>query len=146
MHIRYASWALVATILAVSTLSGCSVDAPAPAPGTQAPTRTTPTLVAPDGFVNRVWQVAEPGPVAVGDLRVFLSDGTLAMASPNARPALGSWTYEAGRMTIVEEGQRYPTDILELTADTFQIRMHSPGEPIVIRFGRADRSSPATRR
>src|SRR5262245_19428970 len=59
-------------------------------------------------FVNRVWTVAESKQVAVGELRVFLAEGTLVMASSHGTPALGAWRYEDGRMTITEESIDYP--------------------------------------
>ena len=84
--------------------------------------------------MNRVWKVAESKQVAVGDVRVFLDDGTLVMTSPRSTPAFGSWTYENGQLTIIEEGQHYATDILESTEKSLRIRMKSPGEPVEIRF------------
>jgi hypothetical protein len=85
-------------------------------------------------FVNRVWAVAESKQVAPGELRVFLSEGTLVMAAPHATPALGSWRRLDERLMIVEEGLEYQVDILELANDSFRIRMHSPGEPVEILF------------
>jgi hypothetical protein len=35
---------------------------------------------------------------------------------------------------MVEEGIRYPVDILAQAADSFRIRVHSPGEPLTISF------------
>jgi len=129
---------------AVLVLSGCSAreatqrqqaDTTRVAQHRQADTThvgASPT--APVTFVNRVWVVAESGQVFLGDVRVFLSDGTLVMTSPHGTPAFGTWSDQDGRLTITEEGQKYPVDILELTQDTFRIRMHSPGEPVDIRF------------
>ena len=109
----------------------------APAPvAAQAPAKARPS------FVNRVWAVAESKQVAAGELRVYLSDGTLVMASPNAKPAFGSWHYQDGRLTITEEGQEYPADILFLNENAFRIRMHSPGEPVEILFASAEQVSP----
>lgn len=78
--------------------------------------------------------VAESQQVAPGELRVFLSEGTLVMASPHGTPALGSWRYRGGRLTITEEGLPYDVDILELRQSAFRIRIHGPGEPVDIRF------------
>ena len=91
--------------------------------------------------MNRVWEIVESPQVQPGALRVFLSDGTLVMASPNATPAFGSWRYADGRLTIIEEGREYPTEILALTDREFRIRMHSPGEPVEIRFAPAKQPS-----
>jgi hypothetical protein len=85
-------------------------------------------------FVNRVWTVAESKQIALGELRVFLSEGTLVMAAPHATAALGSWRRQDGGLAIVEEGLEYRADILELTDDAFRIRIHSPGEPVEILF------------
>jgi heat shock protein HslJ/uncharacterized membrane protein len=134
--------ALTAFLAAFLLLAGCEREEepqqsatpaaePAPVPA------SAPAEAAPS-FVNKVWEVAESRQVARGELRTFLSDGTLVMASPNATPAFGQWRQENGRLTITEEGQEYPADILELTEDSFRIRMHSPGEPVEILFRPAE--------
>lgn len=79
--------------------------------------------------------------VAPGELRVFLSDGTLLMASAHGTPALGTWHYRDGRLTITEEGLKYAVDILELNERKFHIRIHSSGEPIDIVFEPAQQPS-----
>ncbi len=84
------------------------------------------------GFVNRVWSVASSSSVAPGTLYVFLSEGTLLVASPHGKPALGTWKYEGGALTMVEEGRPYRTDILKLSAEEFRIRSNNPGEPVEI--------------
>jgi hypothetical protein len=101
------------------------------------------TPVAAPSFVNRVWTVAESQQVVPGELRVFLSEGTLVMASPHAKPALGSWRGQDGRLTITEEGLEYQVDILELTDDAFRIRIHSPGELVEILFRPAGSPAPS---
>ncbi len=123
-------------MLAVSLLALVACDRseppkPAPAPAAEpAPiARSAPANAAPS-FVNKVWQVAESQQVAPGSTRAFLADGTLVMASPHEKPAFGAWRYEDGRLTITEEGQDYPTDILALSENEFRIRMLSPGEPV----------------
>lgn len=118
-----------------------SAPAPAAAPPpvvAQAPAESKPS------FVNKVWAVAESRQVAVGDLRTFLSDGTLVMASPHATPALGTWRTDGDRLTIIEDGLEYPTEILELTEQAFRIRMHGPGEPVEILFAPAESIAPAS--
>jgi hypothetical protein len=96
------------------------------------------STTAPASFINRVWVVAESEQVARGELRVFLAEGTLVMASSYGTPAFGTWSYEDGRLTITEEGLKYAVDILELGPDVFRIRIHSPGDPVVIRFAPAE--------
>ena len=106
--------------------------APAPSPGGtgagEAPIAT---------FVNRVWVVESSEQVTRGSLRVFLSDGTMVMASPNATPALGAWERRGDGLTITEESIRYPVEILELEGDRFRIRIDGPGEPVEILFAPA---------
>jgi heat shock protein HslJ/uncharacterized membrane protein len=132
----------VVSLLAVAACDRAEKSKPASAPAADsAPAaRQVPAKAAPS-FVNRVWKVAESEQVAAGSLRVFLSDGTLVMASPHATPALGAWRYDDGRLTITEEGQEYPADILALSESAFRIRMHSAGEPVEIRFAPAEQPS-----
>jgi hypothetical protein len=84
------------------------------------------------GFANRVWQVTASSGVAPGTLYVFLSEGTLLVASPKGKPALGTWKYEGGGLTMVEEGIPYKTDVLHLSATEFKIRSNNPGQPVEI--------------
>lgn len=134
------------------TMAACSKPAPtepaqaatpdtaaqvAPAPA--APVAPTAEETAPGAqaasapaFVDKVWQVKESSAVATGTRYTFLSDGTLVIESQGNPPGYGKWTYENGALTMIEEGQSYPTDILKLDAGTFQIRSHNPGEPVSI--------------
>jgi len=139
---------LALLVVSLLTLVACkrsdeSHSTPTPA-ATPAPAATQAPAEANPSFVNKVWAVAESSQVAPGDLRIFLSDGTLVMASPDAKPAFGSWRYDDGRLTIVEEGQEYPADILFLNESAFRIRMLSPGEPVEILFAPAEQVPPAS--
>ena len=116
----------LATVLALG--SGCSERS---ARGVE---RAEPVAVAAPTFVNRVWRVAHSSGVEPGALYTFLSEGTLVIASPHNRPAIGSWSREGEGLVMVEESLRYPVDILAATADSFSIRMHNPGEPVLITF------------
>lgn len=116
---------LRAFLAALFAVAGCS----APDSSRKAPSPTIPA-----SFVNRVWVVAESPQVAPGELRVFLSEGTLVMASTHGTPAFGTWRQHDGHLTITEEGLEYEVDILELSGNAFRIRMHGPGEPVDIRF------------
>lgn len=125
-------------ILAVCLVSlGCSEQERRETPSEQAAAEST-TAAATASFVNKVWVVAESPQVATGDLRVFLADGTMVMASSHATPALGSWSYLDGRLTLTEDSIGYAADILELTPNVFRIRIRSPGEPVLIRFAPAE--------
>ncbi|MGH7798883.1 MAG: hypothetical protein ACREQ2_28795 [Candidatus Binatia bacterium] len=102
-------------------LAGCSREG-------DAPQKDSGSAAA--SFVNKVWQVSSSSGVAAGTLYVFLSEGTLLITSPNSKPALGTWKYGGGALTLVEEGIAYKTDILRLTASEFQIRSNNRGQPV----------------
>lgn len=126
---------LVAALLVVAACDRSEPSLPAPAPAAEPAPATSPVPAeASSSFVNKVWQVAESGQVAVGSLRVFLSDGTLVMTDPHSTSTLGAWRYDGGRLTIIEESREYPTDIRDLSESAFRIRMHGPGEPIELLF------------
>jgi heat shock protein HslJ/uncharacterized membrane protein len=132
----------VATLAALLlALGGCKKAEPPP-PATTEPAVAPLPAASGGSFVNRVWEIAGSPQADTGALRVFLSDGTLVMSSPNATPAFGSWRYANGQLTIIEEGQEYPTEILALTDREFSIRMQSPGEPVEIRFAPARQPPP----
>ena len=118
---------VIATLLAIAACSKTEPPAPAADPAAQ-------QIVAQPSFINKVWSVAESPQVEIGSLRIFLSDGTMVMASPNSTPAFGSWAYDGGRLTITEEGRDYPVEILALSESEFRIRINGPGEPVDIRF------------
>ena len=103
--------------------AGCSSPAPSEQTSIQAPPS------APS-FVNKVWKVESSNAVAPGQLYVFLSEGTLVIASQTGTPALGKWTQQGQTFTMVEESISYAVEILELTQDRFRIRLRNPGEPV----------------
>jgi hypothetical protein len=131
-RLRLASW-----LIALAAAGACTSPPPAAEPPAASPAPAPPT------FENRVWRVAESSAVAPGQLYVFLSEGTLVIASPNNAPMVGRWARRDGGLTMVEEGREYATDILALTEDEFRIRSHNPGQPVDIRLVPADR--PASR-
>jgi heat shock protein HslJ len=136
--------------LAVLLVSGLALAAceqrdkgqPEAAPAASAPIARKAPAAEPS-FVNKVWSVTESPTVATGSLRVFLSDGTLVMASLHDKPALGSWRFADGQLTLVEEGREYPTDILALSDKAFRIQMHGPGAPVRMLLEPAESASPA---
>ncbi|ATB30373.1 hypothetical protein [Melittangium boletus] len=115
---------------ALLIMTGCATTPAKPPP--------SPPVTAPTGFINKVWKVEASPTIQKGQLYVFLSEGTLVIASTTGTPALGTWRYQQGALTMVEESQSYPVDILELTATTFRLRMHNPGEPVVMTLVPAD--------
>lgn len=117
---------LVAAGLAVA----CN-PSPPPEGAPQAARREVPL---PDAFVDRVWEVASSSDVATGTLYVFLSEGTLVIASPTGKPSLGSWTFKDGQLTMVEESIPYRVDILSVDEHELSIRSNNPGTPVEIRL------------
>lgn len=122
---KYRSVLCVVTILLL--LCGCSKPV-TPEPG--ANERAKPVA----SFVNKVWRVSKSSGVAPDTLYAFLSDGTLVVTSPQSKPAIGSWTYKDGALTMIEESIPYEVDILKLKQDEFAIRSHNPGTPVEITF------------
>ena len=107
--VRRLGWAATLPFaITVLLFAACS----SPAPSKQ--TSTQPAPAAPS-FVNIVWRVESSNAVGVGQLYVFLSEGTLVIASTSGHPALGSWKQQDRTFTMVEEGIAYPVEILELT-------------------------------
>ncbi len=92
-------------------------------------------------LVNRVWRVAESPDVQAGQLYVFLSEGTLVIASPNGTPSLGTWSRANSGLIMVEEGIRYPVDIVSLSEGELRIRSHNPGGAAEMRLVPADASA-----
>lgn len=134
---------VAASLIALAACERSDQASPEPVAGKPRPAAATPTDGPGASFVNIVWEVRESTQVEAGELRVFLSDGTLVMASPHGSPAFGSWSAPGGRLTITEEGRPYEAEILALTDSEFRIRMLSPGEPVEILFVPAGHPQPA---
>jgi hypothetical protein len=129
---------LLLSILAVCVVvaTGCAPSAETTRLATAEKSREMPTNSL---FVNRVWSVRNSNTVVAGTLYTFLSEGTLVITSPTSKPALGKWERRDGGLTMIEEGNRYPAEVVTLTNDEFRIRVNGPGEPVDIVF------EPATR-
>ena len=124
---------LRALAVAMVMLSGCTGRTVPESDRARAPSASFTS------FVNRVWRVERSSTVEPGTLYTFLSEGTLVIASPHGRPALGTWSRQGDELIMVEESLRYPVEILAATADSFSIRMRNPGEPVLITFVPAER-------
>lgn len=118
---------------------GCSPVTDPPPNASQAPatpkapgSSRAPAIAGGLTLQNRVWVVERSNAVAQGSARIFLWDGTLVMTGPGSEPAFGRWTFELGRLRIIEEGIAYETEILECVGDRLRLRMLSPGEPVVL--------------
>ena len=83
-------------------------------------------------FAGKVWRVQSSSAGDPGSTYAFLTDGTLVIDSPHGTPMQGQWRYDDGKLTMIEEGIAYPTDILRLDASAFQIRSHNPGGAVDI--------------
>ncbi|GHH57688.1 hypothetical protein [[Pseudomonas] boreopolis] len=67
--------------------------------------------------------------------------------SPHGTPMTGQWRLEDGRLTMVEEGVPYDTEIVELDAATLHLRSHNPAGTLDIPLVLApDAPLPAPRR
>lgn len=126
-----ASGLALTALLAIASLAGCT------SPPRDEPPAAAASVVPADTFVNVVWQVAESPTVAVGQLYVFLSDGTLVVTSANSRPALGRWSRTDGGLTMVEDGIARQAEILLLSVDEFRIHISDPGDGVDLRLIRA---------
>jgi hypothetical protein len=139
-------------------LSGCSAEAPAPnadipsaastpseAPaaiaGSPVPAAKRPAApAAPDmlpssaeaPFADKVWRVERGGDVEAGTAYTFLHDGTLVIDAPHGTPATGRWRYDIGKLTMVEDGVAYPTDVVSQDATHLVLRSHNPGGSVDI--------------
>jgi len=91
----------------------------------------------PPTFADHIWRVAHSTAGNTGDYYVFLSDGSLLIASGHGTPSLGAWRGTGDSLTVVEEGRPYPATVRALTPDTFAIRLTSPGAPVDLTFTRA---------
>lgn len=111
---------ILACALGLLLLAGCSKKEPEP----------DKTARAPASYVNKVWQVSESKTIQPGQLYVFLSEGTLVIASSTGKPAFGSWKASGSNLVMTEASLPYQVDVLELTAEKMKIRILSPGEPV----------------
>ena len=150
---------LLACVIATCTLAACQAPSPSASEQAQPPATDTPQVTAdtskqparttdqpapgeaaspaapevtPAAFVDKVWRVKSSSAVAPDTVYAFLSDGTLVVDSPGGTPMHGQWRFEGGKLTMIEEGQSYPTDILRLDASELHLRSHNPGEPVDI--------------
>jgi heat shock protein HslJ len=81
--------------------------------------------------------------VAEGQLYVFLSEGTLVVASPTGKPALGRWRFEGGRLTMTEEGIERRVDIVASSDSELRLKIRDPGEGVELRLVPAAAETPA---
>lgn len=127
--------------LAVATsllLAACAAPAPHSGPARAADsapaTVTTPTMDTTPALANKVWRRASGSDS--GAYYVFLSDGTLLIASNHGTPSLGRWSQAGDTVTLVEEGIAHPAAVLEQSDEALAIRFSGRGEPLELIFTR----------
>lgn len=103
-----------------------TVPSPAAISPAPAPASDVAETAKPD-FAGKVWRVQSSTAGEPGSTYAFLVDGTLVIDSPHGTPMYGKWSYDDGKLVMMEEGAVYPTDIVALDAGTFRIRSHNPG-------------------
>lgn len=118
-------------LMLLALLTACGTRDPVPAITAPPAEARSPAM---PGFADEVWVVAESAQVAPGDVRVFLADGTLVMASPNATTALGAWRQEGDQLRVTEDGVEYPADLLSQPGEPLRIRIRGPGDAVEILF------------
>ena len=121
----------VLLLFAMTSLLGCGMFGNAAAKAKPA------SKPEPPQFMNRVWRVTESSTsaVAVGTHYALLADNTFLVTPPGAtQPTLGRWHFAAGGLVLIEEGYRYPADILESSADRFALRIHRPAGVVDVRM------------
>ena len=116
-----------------------AVEPPEAAP--QPALSPAPATPAKPAFADKVWKVKASSAVAVDTTYAFLSDGTLVIDAQQGSSGYGQWTYVDDKLTMIEEGQSYPTDILRLDDQTFEIRSNNPGGAVTITLVPAEGAS-----
>lgn len=123
----------VPTAPAVTPLPSTTPDVIAHAPTATAPSTTAEPAIGPKpAFVDIPWKVSDSAGGQVGTLYTFASNGTLTVDAPGGTPSTGRWAYTGGKLTMVEDGVEYPTDIVSLDDTHFVIRSHNPGGTVEI--------------
>jgi hypothetical protein len=132
---------VAALYLAAGLLGACGPKAGAPPgdpptsdpPTSEPPTATSGQTASPiPSFANRVWKVSRSSGVEVGMLYVFLSDGTLLVASAHGTPALGRWRIAGDTLTLIEEGLPHAAAIVELEPSRLSLLLTEGGTPLDI--------------
>ena len=139
--------------LVIVALVACRAEAPADVADVAPATTDATTPTAPEPTVEpappaadsvpatdpasvlagKVWRVERRSDGGeIGSTYAFLADGTLVVDSPNGTPMTGSWTAEAGALSLTEEGIAHPTDLVVRDADHVTLRSHNPGGVVEI--------------
>ena len=82
--------------------------------------------------MNKVWKVSRSNGVEPGQIYVFLSDGTMLIASSHGTPSLGRWMFGRDTLTLVEEGIPHHAHVVKSGSDELSIRIAEHGAPLDI--------------
>jgi hypothetical protein len=129
---------LSAPLAAALALAACGRRAP-PSEVRSDPAGDPPPAIAPaadtvPAFANRIWRVARSTAGDPGAYYLFLGDGSMLIASAHGTPAVGRWRMAGDTLTLIEEGIAHPGSVRGLSADSFAIRLTSPGDPVDLTF------------
>jgi hypothetical protein len=127
-------WLLVACALTAAALPAQARASQAPATPASTPpsAAVAPSPLTLERFVDRVWVVDASTSVTPGALYVFLSDNVLVVSPKEGTPAVGTWAEDVDGLVMTEKGRSAKIDVLELTADRFRLRVHTPRTPTEI--------------
>ena len=124
--------ATVAATSSVATPAPAADASPGPAASAAMPAPASVATASTTAFVDKVWRVAPSAAQQPGTTYTFLSGGALVIDAPGGTPMTGEWRQVDGKLTMVEEGIAYPTDIVELDAAHLVLRSHNPGGAVLI--------------
>ncbi len=116
---------LLVPLLGFLVLAACQAPPPeAPAAETRAPSPApvADTLVDPDPLVNTVWVRLDEG-APLGDMRIFLADGTLVLDSCWEVYALRSWRRTSKDEIVMVEDVEIPARIVALSPDELRLSL-----------------------
>ena len=122
---------LVLSFLLVLCLPGCrapepSAETPAPPAADTASTATSNTASSDtpsaDGLVNKVWTRSDEGG-PLGEMRIFLADGTLVQDSCWEVYALRTWRRVSADEIVFVEDIEIPARIVALSEDELRLSL-----------------------
>ena len=123
-----------ATTSAAPPAAATAASPPAPVTPTPASVAQASSATTSPAFVDKVWRVAPSSSQQPGTTYTFLSGGALVIDAPGGTPMTGAWRQVDGKLTMVEEGIAYPTDIVELDTAHLVLRSHNPGGSVLIQL------------
>jgi hypothetical protein len=130
----------VFALFALGALASCSqrqgpIDSPAQT-GTAAPSPST----TESRLTGKVWLVTAPAGRAPGSLYIFLTDGTLMMASCAETYRLATWQLQGDDRLLVTEDPTtsYIVRVVDLGGRDLRLRLELVGENVDLELRAAD--------